>query len=777
MGIPGGANLLLAAGGVSTYEIDQSLRFSGGQYLSKTFSSSGNRETNTLSLWCKRSYLSAFSDNNYTLVTADPNNNYDEIGFTQNYGNTESDEVWYRIQGGYYVIPNNLFRDISAWTHLVFRRDGTQSTAANRLRIYINGAEATYRATNYQPQNQEWGKLCHSCNHRIGTYDNTYQKFRGYMAELHLVDGQSLGPDSFGEYDDNGVWRPIAYDGTYGTNGIYMKFDPSAANGIGHDHSGNGHHFTPTGFTTSGTGTDVMSDTPTTNWCTLNPLDKASAHTLSDGNLKITQGSTTDNNTASTIAVSSGKWYFELEITNHAGSISYDIGIGKDLSRNTVLGNNATSYAYSSSGNKRTNSTNSSYGASFTTGDILGAAFDADAGTLTFYKNGTSQGQAFTGITNGPYHFLVGTYVSGDVRTVNFGQRAFSYTPPTGYKALNTANLPTPDIADGSQYFNTVLWTGNAANPRSITGVGFSPDFVWTKKRSSAQDHFLFDVVRGSTNGNFYELRSNSQQSQGVPSTASTGLRSLDSDGFTIGSDASVNTNNDTYVAWNWQESATAGFNIVTWSGNDVNGRSIAHGLGLTPAFIIVKSYSSTQSWPVWHQSFSAIECMLLDGTTGKFSASAYFGGGANEQLPDDVNFYIGSNNDINGASRDYIAYVWAPVPGYSSFGSFVGNGSADGPFIYTGHRVGWLLYKRADSNASWAIYDSARDPYNVCTHDLYANLNNPEASFAAVDLLSNGFKIRTANGDVNQSGGAFIYAAFAEHPFGGSDVSPATAR
>jgi hypothetical protein len=285
--------------------------------------------------------------------------------------------------------------------------------------------------------------------------------------------------DDFGEYDDNGVWRPIAYTGSYGTNGFYLKFDPSATNGIGHDHSGNGNNFTPSGFTTSGTGTDVMSDTPTTNWATLNPLSPSQSEAvLANGNLDCTWTGVSGHTRRSTIAVGSGKWY--AEITRGTSTLSVGL-VDADLKLLSWPGNSTYgstgSYAYrTDDGNKYNNGSGSSYGSTVATGDVIGIAYDGDNGALYFSKNGIWQNS--------------GDPTSGASANFNFGQRAFAYTPPTGFKALNTANLPAPDIKDGSAYFDTKLYTGSGGS-QSLTGLNFQPELVWIKARSTASSHGL----------------------------------------------------------------------------------------------------------------------------------------------------------------------------------------------------------------------------------------------------------------------------------------------
>jgi len=351
---------------------------------------------------------------------------------------------------------------------------------------------------------------------------------------------------------------------------------------------------------------------------------------------------------------------------------------------------------------------------------------------------------------------------------VNYGQRPFKYAPPAGFEPWSSAQLPDVPITNPSEHFKTVLYTGTG-NPNSVS-VGFQPDLVWIKNRLG-QDHQWFDSTRGANAA----LQCNTKVGQANYNT----FQSFDSNGFTVkGSAPSTNENTTPYVAWCWKKDPSAGFNIVTWSGNDVNGRAIPHGLGQTPAFIIVKNYDNVEDWCVWHKSFSATEVMFLNEDAGKIDQSAYFGGGANEQMPDATNFYIGSNNGVNGIGRNYIAYVWAEIPGYSSFGSHVGNGNADGPFVYTGLRPAWLLVK-SNSSTSWVCLDSQRDPYNVSYHALRQNFADPELTntLASTDLLSNGFKLRNNWNDMNSSNESYIYCAFAEHPFGGSNVAPSPAQ
>jgi hypothetical protein len=742
------------------YEIEQSLRFDGSEFLSWTPSSSGNFQTWTVSTWIKNCTTSDSSTRGIFGVYTH--------SFLQLYFSTQAIQVWDgTVSRG---TTSAYFRDPSAWYHVLYKCD------SNSLRLYINNQLV------FGPTATSNSGFNRNLQHVIGRGNNT-TGFKGYIAEHHQIDGTALDPTDFGEYDDNGVWRPIAYTGSHGTNGFYLTFDPSATNGIGHDHSGNGNNFTPTGFTTSGTGTDVVSDTPTTNWCTLNPLDAGTTGLLSDGNLIFNLGSGTDYTVRATQGMSSGKWYAEWTynsgVNSYVGIASYAASLNAHY-----LGQDQYGYAYDHAGDKYNNNSGTSYGSAYTHGDVIGIAFDADAGNLTFYKNGTSQGTAFTGLSDFPYFFAHGANNCNG--TFNFGQRDFEYTPPTGFKALNTANLPAPDIADGSANFNTVLYTGNGST-QSITGVGFQPDLVWIKSRSAANWHGWYDAVRGAST----KLSSNYN---GAEFTVS-GVSSFNTDGFSLGSDGGENQSGATFAAWNWlaangtssntdgsitstvSANPSAGFSIVTYSGNATN-NTVGHGLGVAPSMIICKKRNvEAGDWGVYHAGIGATKYLILNTTAGQGTASTVW----QDTPPTATTFAVGTSSLVNQTSRDFVAYCFAEVEGYSKFGSYTGNGSTDGPFIYTGHRSRWLMIKAVSGiTGNWVIFDTERDTDNPAITQLWSNLSSSESALSGqpVDILSNGFKIRTNDSAMNyNTSSTYLFVSFAEHPFGGSGVSPATAR
>ena len=440
---------------------------------------------------------------------------------------------------------------------------------------------------------------------------------------------------------------------------------------------------------------------------------------------------------------------------------------------------NGNKVLYDASGS----STATAYGSTFALNDVVGIAVDMDAGTITFYKNNVSQGVAFSDLLSSGIEWTPA--ISGDGQTtvsgfVNFGQRPFAYTAPSGFKALCTQNLPDPTVVQGDDYFNTVLYTGTGSS-QSITGVGFQPDWVWIKERSGAADHGLYDAVRGVQN----QLESNTTTAE---TTESTGLTAFGTDGFTVGSLAQLNTNTDTYVAWNWnaggsnatntdgtitstvRANTTAGFSIVGYTGNGVAGATVGHGLGAAPAMIIVKNRDQADAWQVYHQANTAnpeTDYLVLNTTAATADALDRW----NDTAPTTSVFSIGDGVEVNTNTEDYIAYVFAEIEGYSKFGSYTGNSATDGTFVYTGFRPAFVLFKIASGADNWYILDAERSTStfasNVVKARIFPNTNAAEDStYNICDFVSNGFKFRSSDASWNSSSGTYIYMAFAENPF-----------
>jgi hypothetical protein len=346
---------------------------------------------------------------------------------------------------------------------------------------------------------------------------------------------------------------------------------------------------------------------------------------------------------------------------------------------------------------------------------------------------------------------------------------------------LCTTNLPTPTIGatsttQANDYFNAVLWTGDGTSTRSITGVGFQPDWVWIKSRNNAITHRLSDAVRGA-NKVLYSNLTNAEDTNDNNGYTS----SFDSDGFTLTAGATnsnaTNASTYTYVAWNWNAggsnatntsgtitstvsaNTTSGFSIVTWTGTGSTGTA-GHGLGAAPSFIVAKRRNATTNWQVYHKSLTASNQVCLNLTNASFGTTTW-----NSTEPTSSVFSI-DNVELGANGGTYVAYCFAPVAGYSAFGSYTGNGSTDGPFIYTGFRPRFVMFKMSSSTNNWLIMDSARNTYNVVDLYLAPNLSDAEASYSVVDFVSNGFKIRNTSTGWNGNGSTYIYAAFAENPF-----------
>ena len=787
----GGNSAVVAVGEAS------SLRFNDDDSpkLKRTTTGSGTQSTYTFSAWCKRS---GFGSYQYLF-------SHRASGGANAYGlafDRDSEKLY--VYNGSLDLTTAVYRDASAWYHIVL------SVSSGSYTLYVNGSSVKTGSA----QSIVLGESM-----TIGAYEysTTVSFFDGYMAEVHFIDGTAKSPTDFGEFDStSGIWKPKTYSGSYGTNGFKLNFSDSGS--LGADSSGNGNNFTPTNLAS----TDQTTDTPTNNFATLNSLDNYWANsTFSEGNCKMVTAGSGYGYPRSTMGVSSGKWYFEAKASNLSGNLFVGIVSTTGTGTEQEVGNKSNDYGYKfTSGAIRENTVETSYGDSLGTSDILGVGIDLDNNKLYFSKNGTWQNSANPETNTGgfsitaPSSTLLGEYFASasDINSVNsstvafnFGNPAFSvssgnadgngygnfeYAPPSGYLALCTQNLATalsPTIDDGSQYFNTVLYTGNASAGHSITGVGFQPDWTWIKSRSSTESHWLWDSVRGTDKG----IKSNTTNSE---YSSLGGITSFDSDGFTLGAYDGVNANSQTFVGWNWKASGstasntdgtitstvsantTAGFSIVTYTGNNTQGATVGHGLGKAPAMIFVKGRDQVTNWNSWHKSFSDNQYIALDLTVAVSIDGNTFPDASDMTSS---TFEIGSASWVNGNGNTFVAYCFAEIEGYSKIGTYTGNGSTNGTFIYTGFRPAWILRKSSSNVETWSILDSTRSPINAAQDVLRPNESNAEgsATWSTIDILSNGFKMRATDAATNGSGATYIYMAFAENPFVDSSGVPANAR
>jgi hypothetical protein len=345
------------------------------------------------------------------------------------------------------------------------------------------------------------------------------------------------------------------------------------------------------------------------------------------------------------------------------------------------------------------------------------------------------------------------------------------------------------DIDDPSEHFNTVHYTGDGSANQSMTGAGFKPDFLWIKRRSASERHVLTNAQYDVSDGAYKWQDSSATNAQ---FSGGTGVASFDADGFTIkSSDTTWNASGSTYVFWSWkmnggttstntdgdinstvQANQTAGQSIISYTATNTTSRNIGHGLGVTPAMIIIRNKTRVENWRVWHQSIGQGGA-TLDGTAAYNANTTNLINTVNSTI-----FNVGTDFSVNG-NYPYIAYCFAEKQGYSKFGSYFGNGVAEGPFVYTGFKPAFLLVKKSSDTGNWLLYDNKGEPGNLIGDLFYANLSNAESGQTTngYDFLSNGFKVRNVYGDGNVNGQTFIYMAFAENPFVTSTGVPTTAR
>jgi hypothetical protein len=777
-----------------TNNLTNSLRFraSASARLTRTFATTGtNNKIQTFSAWVKRGLLSSSTD--YRLMGG-----YDGTSSNSTEINFDNDSLRIEFGGAANnpVITTQVFRDPSAWYHIVIAIDTTQATAANRIKMYVNGNQITAFSTATYPSQNALSQLTSAnANNSIGSGWSGFEYFDGYMTDINFIDGQALEPYYFGNNDANGVWKPILYKGMYGTNGFYLPFSDTSALttssnvGLGKDFSNNGNYWATNNISiTAGTTYDAMTDVPTNtsatvaNYAVMNPLWTDGSVVIAQGNLNVSGGNYGGFSTL-TIPTSS-KFYAEFTVTATQGN--QGVGILKAanaysgvISQADMFGSNSVTY-YSVNGNKFVlGGGSTAYGSSWgTIGDVIGIAVNTVDNQITFYKNNTSQG-VITGLTSGiEWVFATGNQTSTGGGAWNFGQRPFSYTPPTGFVALNTFNLPTPTILQGNKYFDSTLYTQNGAASNVIVNQGqFKPDLVWIKCRSnSGTFNNLVDSVRGVSSALF----SNSTAAQDSYPVFS----SFNSNGFTLplGDTGTNSVSGRTQVAWQWQAgqssgssntagsitstvsvSTTAGFSVVTYTGTGANA-TVGHGLGVAPRMIIVKNRVSVTDWAVYHASVGNTGALRLNLTAATETDSRYW----NNTTPTSTVFSVGSSSTVNGSSNTQVAYCWAEIAGFSALGSYVGNGSTNGPFIYTGFRPEFILVKNTQAAQNWRIVDTSRSPYNQTIGMLEPSSSAAEYTDAGnsdYDILSNGFKIRNTGG-MNNNNETHIFMAFAENPF-----------
>ena len=846
-GIGGGGNVGAAGGGIYGHTIDKSLRFeeSGSANLTFTPSNSGtDNKKFTYSVWIKRGQESADAQHLIQSKNTGSGTGQGHVGL---FLDTSNSLDVYTENGGANPEGTRLLRDHSAWYHICFVYDTTQATDTERVKVYINGDRDTASTSTFPALNSVNASMNYTGQEQyIGKYVSGFTRyFNGYMAEIHMVDGQALDPTSFGETKD-GVWVPKEYpnNGTtsHGVNGYHLTFQgtgtattsqgTTAQTNIGDDQSGNGNNWTANNLAA----TDVVLDSPSgNNFATLNPLAEddvniKSGAVLSEGNL-VTATAGFGSGSAwgggqSTLAIPTDKKiYCEVLCSNQEGNYwAAGVSIPELSANNTGVSNTGQIAAYNRSA--MINGVETDYGSSAGLGglgvsklavdDILQIAVDGATGKVWFGRNGTyfkSPSTNNSGTTGDPAAGSneIGTVTNPDGKPlfivimggsatvhVNFGQDSsfagqktsgsaeaqdansvgdFYYAPPTDYLCLAASSLSDPAIGPGQSsqaddYFDSTLYTGNGGTQSFVNAGSFQPDFVWQKNRSSAANHILLDSVRG---GSKYLISNLTSADLNAPN-----YMTFNSDGATFSStDIATNQSGQSYVAWNWKAGGSAssnsngsitssvsanpdaGFAVGTYTGNATAGATIGHSLGAIPEMVWVKRRTNARDWAVYHKDLSATPTnayTLLNSTAGVGIGNTAWNNGT---FTSNV-FTIGSHELVNANTDSYVFYAFKGIENYSRVGSYVGNGSADGTFVFTNFAVKWLLLKVTAVN-NWFIYDSKREGYNQENNTLSPNDNSVEDNSYKLDLLSNGFKIRGSNNAHNQSGQTFIYLAIGD--------------
>ena len=780
--------------------IDNSCMFNRGDNpkLSRLPSSNGNRRTLTYSVWIKRGILGT---ENHFISCYDGSSTDNESMWEMQF--LTDNTVSISRYSDYILQTTRTFEDTSKWYHFLMAIDTTQGTASDRVKLYVDGDEITaFDVDNRSSISQNFDTAFNNTSDTcvIGARINTTNRhWSGYMAEVNLVDGTALGPDTFGVTDTStGRWIPKTLTGiTYGTNGFRLQFGTDSA--LGDDTSGNTNDFTSSGLTAS----DQRTDTPTNNLPTMRPYNPSYNTTQAQGNLQYTPtGTNAGYPMCATLRPNSGKWYAEVRTSSNGGGnvITFGIYIQEDMHNwdNTYnyypggqVSNgdgNGVGMQIRNDGNRWLTSSqlngtvqNNLSGVALAAGDVIGIAVDVDNSLVTWYANdGSSLGSASI-LRPGRIIFTAMAVTSSDTFNWNFGDNPtfdgnetaggnadgdgngnFYHSVPTGFKMLRQDNMPTTD--------------------KGISG------FTWLKDRDNATNHYLVDSSRNYKNA----LYSNDDTAE-VFLTA--GLRNPLKGGFEVLDGDPVNGSGRSFVSWNWvanggttstnedgsittttQVNSTAGFSIIQYTGTEA-AATIGHGLSQTPDFIAIKSLESHSPdgyFVVWHKSFAANTFQYFNTNIANDTSTTFF----NNTLPTSSVINLGANFNTNMSGDKMICYAWHEVDGYSKFGSYSGNNSTDGPFIYTGFRPAFIMVKKTNASADWTMQDTTRYSINPNDRVLQPNLTSAEVTgFLEIDFLSNGFKFRSADNQHNASGGSYIYFAFAEHPFVGDGTSPVTAR
>ena len=809
-----------------SYQIANSIRGSAAADTTLKFTAGTptSSDTFTMAYWVKRHNDSTDDAANNIFVTGTGGGTYLYISlgldlFLEGAGGNWSTS---------YLQTSAAYRDTSAWYHHILVFDSTQSAENDRLKIYVNGERITSFAQDSMHGNIGSSEDFSFINQSgiVQAFGGLSGKGHGTegadlsLADVMFFDGQAYYSE-LGE-TKNGVWIPKDPSGlTFGNNGYWLKFESSSD--LGNDSSGNNNDFTVANFAAH----DQLIDTPTFgssnggNYCVMNPLNSGSNNTFSEANLKVTNTSGGCSALGTMSLVTGHKWYFEGKVTgsgnNWIGIIEENNYTNSANTNSSIAGSGSfNTYLYGYNGLIYHGSSSTSAGASITTDDIIGVLVDLESATNTiqFYKNGSAQGSAFnltgTGINYTPmsdrgsgsgngfwFNFgqegTFGTGSGGGNSDVN-GYGDFYYDDGAAAKALCTGNLPLADAINPAEtdddypqkLFNAKTYSGSGST-QTISGVGFQPDVTWIKNRSAGSTSgCLMDSTRGEAATNdYYYLRTDVIGAQ----SNTTDFHNFASDGFIVsGTGTYFNASGNNFVSWNWrvnggttatnsngsvdstvQVDPSGAFSIAKYRGglSGAGAATVGHGLSKAPSMIIFKGYSNLAGgdgqWWVGHDELTSWNYFLRLNTD---AAQVDKSGNGSMSSPTSTVFSVNNTDGLGAGTIDNIAYCFANIEGYCKTGSYKGNGNANGSYVYTGFRPEMVVVKLIDSAGDWWVQDAGRSPGNPANKYIAWNRGDAEATGIDIDILSNGFKIRTTSGDANSSSASIIYVAMAHNPF-----------
>lgn len=801
-----------------THQISNSVRMvapsstsSSNARLTQTFSTVDSNVHFTLNFWIKRSAIegdnpvsSARPLNMFTPRSGTSGSVLHEFLFAASgsYGAGDAFAITNTNTGAYILSTNNVFRDTSAWYNIHIQADLDNGTASEKLKIFINGTEASYNVDNRSSYSSMAGIVAGAWT--IGDYYNYGYPIQSYLAQWAYVDGSTLAPTVFAE-EKNGVWIPkdLSSGITWGNAGHLLMFQDSSA--LGDDTSGEGNDWTSSNLSAH----DQTLDTPTNNFCTLNPLSNVNSGTLSEGNLKATASAWTAVYGTFEVPVT-GSWYWEYISENHVYAYPgvQTITTEANQQNHDFVAVQTGEYRYEGTGEANTSS--------ISTGDIIG--FWVNDGVIKVYVNnsldhtfGTNMassvnaGKTFfpstIGSSAGIFNFgqdgtFAGAKTAGGNADAN-GHGNFMYTPKG--LALCTANMSIAAAIDPAEtdddypqeLFFMSQYTGNLTG-RTITTEN-QPDLLMIRHWNTGQNWYTLDSSRGITD-NKYILTNTTDTEATLPQA---NITSVGATSVGISSGTWLNSTGSEYQMWMWranggttstntqgdtnstvQVDPSGHFSIVLGTGdNDSwgNPQTFGHGLSAAPNCIIGKQRTdNADEWQVFFSDYgnasiggsnAACNSLVLNSNSALYTNQSYKGWGG--VMPTSTVFTLDGNNLV-GNGHTFVCYCFANCEGYIKSGAYEGNGNADGTFVYTGFRPAFVVNKRVDGSGSWLVHDNARNPHNVTDKILIFDGNDAEFSGAndKIDMLSNGFKIRSSNAGINGSGNDYVYLAFAKNPF-----------